>query len=77
MSTDPNILIQKQENWISIVARIHITDVNGRVKFGDSAIGGEASNYASYSFFKEAQQKNTDQLFVHQADQRSKWPRLG
>lgn len=61
---DINILIQKQENWISIVARIHITDVNGRVKFGDSAIGGEASNYASYSFFKEAQQKNTDQLFV-------------
>lgn len=57
-----NILIQKQENWISSIARIHITNVTGQVKFGDHDIG--SLNYANYSFFKKAQQQDQDQLFV-------------
>ena len=61
---DINILIQKQENWISIVTRIHITDEKGQVQFAAHDMGGQTSNYANYSFFKEAQQKSTDQLFV-------------
>ncbi|WP_425919480.1 bifunctional diguanylate cyclase/phosphodiesterase [Acinetobacter sp. TSRC1-2] len=59
-----NILIQKQKDWISFVTRIHITDVNGQVKFGSSDIGHETSNYANYNFFKDAQQQNNDRLFV-------------
>lgn len=59
-----NIFIQKEKNWIGSVARMHITDAKGQVKFGDSDLGGKVSNYVNYRFFKEAQQKNTDQLFV-------------
>ena len=59
-----NLFIQKEKDWIGSVARMHITDAKGQVKFGDSDLGGKASNYVNYRFFKEAQQKNTDQLFV-------------
>ncbi|WP_250852428.1 EAL domain-containing protein [Acinetobacter sp. ANC 5414] len=59
-----NLFIQKQKDWIGSVTRIHITDTKGQVQFADHDIGGQTSNYANYSFFKEAQQKNTDQLFV-------------
>ena len=59
-----SLFIQKQKDWIGSVTRIHITDAKGQVQFADHDIGGQTSNYANYSFFKEAQQKNTDQLFV-------------
>lgn len=59
-----NLFIQKQKDWIGSVARMLIIDAKGQVQFGDNDIGDAASNYANYSFFKEAQQKNTDQLFV-------------
>lgn len=59
-----SLFIQKQKNWIGSGAQIHIADAKGQVKFGDSDLGGKASNYVNYRFFKEAQRKNTDQLFV-------------
>ena len=59
-----NIFIQKEKKWIGSVTRIHITDEKGQVQFADHDMDGQRSNYANYSFFKEAQQKSTDQLFV-------------
>lgn len=59
-----NLFIQKQKDWIGSVTRIHITDEKGQVQFAAHDMGGQTSNYANYSFFKEAQQKSTDQLFV-------------
>ncbi len=59
-----NGVVQRQEDWISSVARIYITNVKGQVIFGHKDIGGGAANYANYSFFKDAQQQNKDQLFV-------------
>ncbi|MHA3056065.1 bifunctional diguanylate cyclase/phosphodiesterase [Acinetobacter sp. ANC 4633] len=61
---DINLLIQKQEDWISSVARINITDEKGQVKFGNSSIGDGSWNYENYSFFQDAQQQNKEQLFV-------------
>ncbi|PVZ80391.1 bifunctional diguanylate cyclase/phosphodiesterase [Serratia sp. S1B] len=45
------------------MARINITDERGQVQFGDSDISPRL-NYANYSFFKNTQQQNEDQLFV-------------
>lgn len=59
-----NVLIQKQEKWISSVTRIHITDETGQVTFSDSDPAGGLSSYANYSFFKALQQQAKDQLFV-------------
>ena len=59
-----NLFIQKQKDWIGSVTRIHITDEKGQVQFADHDMDGQRSNYANFSFFKEAQQKSTDQLFV-------------
>lgn len=59
-----NLLIQNQENWIDSVARIHITDVTGLIKFASQDLAGQSSTYADYSFFKQAKQKRTEQLFV-------------
>lgn len=58
-----NNLIQRQQDWISYVARINITDEKGQVQFGQSDIDRRL-NYAKYSVFKDAQQHNENQLFV-------------
>ena len=59
-----NLFIQKEKDWIGSVTQIHITNAKGQVQFADHDIGTQTSNYANYSFFKQAQQKNTNQLFV-------------
>lgn len=58
-----NNLIQQKEHWFSSGIRINITDVTGQVKFSNSR-SVTSSNYANYSFFKNAQHKAKDKLFV-------------
>lgn len=59
-----SLFIQKQKDWIGSVTRIHITDAKGQVNSLIMILVVRLPIMQTIVFKKEAQQKNTDQLFV-------------
>src|SRR5690606_21464028 len=59
-----NTFLQKEKRWIGSISQIDVTNEKGQIEFSTHQINGKTINYANYDFFKNTQNKNTDQLIV-------------